>query len=375
MAEQKDDRSLDQVRADIDAIDREIHGLISRRAKCAQRVADIKLADVQAAREAGDTQAEVVYYRPEREAQVLKHIIERNEGPLAGETVAHIFREIMSACLALEKPLQVAYLGPEGTFTQAAAIKHFGHAAVCVPQGTIDTVFSQVESGECNYGVVPVENSTEGMVSHTLDNFMDSRLKISGEVELAIAHHLLVAEHTNSDNIKRICAHQQALAQCRNWLDTRWPEVERVAVSSNGEAARMALETEGVAAIAGDMAADLYGLEKLAEHIEDYADNTTRFLIIGREEVPPSGRDKTSIIVSSRNKPGALYLLLDPFRKAGVSLTRIDTRPSRTEKWAYVFFIEFEGHLQDDNIAGIISELEEQSILLKPLGSYPRAVL
>ncbi len=375
MAEQKDERSLEQVRADIDAIDREIQALISRRARCAQRVADIKLAAVQAAQAEGDGDAEVVYYRPEREAQVLQRIIDRNEGPLSGETVAHIFREVMSACLALEKPLQVAYLGPEGTFTQAAAIKHFGHAAVCVPQGTIDNVFSQVESGECNYGVVPVENSTEGMVSHTLDNFMDSSLKISGEVELAIAHHLLVAGHTGRESITRICAHQQALAQCRNWLDSHWPDVDKVAVSSNGEAARMALETPGVAAIAGDMAADLYGLEKLAEHIEDYADNTTRFLIIGREEVPPSGRDKTSIVVSSRNKPGALFQLLDPFRKAGVSLTRIDTRPSRTEKWAYVFFIEFEGHLQDDNIAAIVSELEEQSILLKPLGSYPRAVL
>ncbi len=375
MADSGDNRSLEEVRADIDAIDREIQALISRRARCAQRVADIKLAEVQAARDAGEVEAEVVYYRPEREAQVLKRIIERNEGPLEGETVAHIFREIMSSCLALEKPLQVAFLGPEGTFTQAAAIKHFGHAALCVPQGTIDSVFAQVESGDCNYGVVPVENSTEGMVSHTLDNFMDSGLKISGEVEMAIAHHLLVASHTSKDDITRICAHQQALAQCRNWLDTHWPHVEREAVSSNGEAARMALETPGVAAIAGDMAADLYELEKLAEHIEDYADNTTRFLIIGREEVPPSGRDKTSIIVSSRNKPGALFTLLDPFRKAGVSLTRIDTRPSRTEKWAYVFFIEFEGHLQDDNIAGIVTELEEQSILLKPLGSYPRAVL
>jgi chorismate mutase / prephenate dehydratase len=375
MSDKPDQRTLDEVRVDIDAIDQEIQSLISRRAKCAQRVADIKLEEVLAAQAAGDTEAEVVYYRPEREAQVLQRIIERNEGPLAGETVAHVFREIMSACLALEKPLQVAYLGPEGTFTQAAAIKHFGHAAVCVPQATIDTVFTQVESGECNYGVVPVENSTEGMVSHTLDTFIDSGLKISGEVELAIVHHLLVAAHTDKGSITRICAHQQALAQCRNWLDAHWPGVERVAVSSNGEAARMALQTPGVAAIAGDMAADLYGLEKLAERIEDFAENTTRFLIIGREEVPPSGRDKTSIIVSSRNKPGALYLLLDPFRKAGVSLTRIDTRPSKTEKWAYVFFIEFEGHLQDENIAAIVSELEEQSILLKPLGSYPRAVL
>ncbi|MBN7798931.1 prephenate dehydratase [Parahaliea mediterranea] len=370
-----DTRTLEQVRADIDAIDQEIQALLNRRAQCAQRVADIKLEEVRAARERGEAGAEVVYYRPEREAQVLKRIMDRNTGPLAGETVAHIFREVMSACLALEKPLQVAYLGPEGTFTQAATIKHFGHAAIPVSQNTIDAVFSQVESGDCNYGVVPVENSTEGMVSHTLDNFMDSSLKISGEVEMAIVHHLLVRPGTELGDVRKICAHQQALAQCRNWLDLHWPNVEREAVSSNGEAARIAASTPGVAAVAGDMAAELYALDKLAEHIEDYPDNTTRFLVVGREEVPPSGRDKTSIIVSSRNKPGALFSLLDPFRKAGVSLTRIDTRPSRTEKWAYVFFIEFEGHLQDDNIRAIVSELEEQSILLKPLGSYPRAVL
>jgi len=369
-----DDRDLEQVRADIDAIDREIQELIGRRARCAQRVAEIKLADILAARERGE-EVEVVYYRPEREAQVLQGIIDRDSGPLDGASVAHIFREIMSACLALEKPLQVAYLGPEGTFTQAASVKHFGHAAICVPQATIDAVFAQVESGECNYGVVPVENSTEGMVSHTLDNFMDSPLKISGEVELGIAHHLLVAPHTGAADITRICAHQQALAQCRNWLDSHWPDVEREAVSSNGEAARIAAATPGVAAVAGDMAAEQYHLVKLAEHIEDFADNTTRFLVIGREEVPPSGRDKTSIIVSSRNRPGALFDLLEPFRRGGISLTRIDTRPSRTEKWAYVFFIEFEGHLQDEKIAAIVSELEEQSILLKPLGSYPRAVL
>ncbi|MCB1710434.1 MAG: prephenate dehydratase, partial [Halioglobus sp.] len=328
----------------------------------------------EAARLRGEPDAEVIYYRPEREAQVLRRIIERDPGPLAGDSVAHVFREIMSACLALERPLQVAYLGPEGTFTQAAALKHFGHAAICVPQTTIDTVFAQVESGECNYGVVPVENSTEGMVSHTLDNFLDSSLKISGEVELRICHHLLVKPGTAEKDIVRICAHQQALAQCRNWLDRHYPRIEREAVSSNGEAARMAAGTPGVAAVAGELAAELYRLQALAEHIEDYPDNTTRFLVIGREEVPPSGMDKTSIIVSSRNKPGALFALLDPFRRAGVSLTRIDTRPSRTEKWAYVFFIEFEGHLHDPAIAAIVTELEEQSILLKPLGSYPRAV-
>ncbi|MEH6583439.1 MAG: prephenate dehydratase [Halioglobus sp.] len=370
-----DKRDLSQIRADIDAIDQEIQVLINRRAECAQRVADIKLADLQAAGERGEPESEVVYYRPEREAQVLSRIMERNQGPLAAETVAHVFREIMSACLALEKPLQVAYLGPEGTFTQAAAIKHFGHAAICVSQTTIDSVFTQVESGQCNYGVVPVENSTEGMISHTLDNFMGSGLKISGEVEIRIAHHLLVGAESKAQDVVRICAHQQALAQCRNWLDTHWPHVERVAVSSNGEAARMASNEPGTAAIAGDMATEFYHLEKLAEHIEDYADNTTRFLIIGRESVPPSGMDKTSIIVSSRNKPGALFNLLDPFRREGISLTRIDTRPSRTEKWAYVFFIEFEGHVQDGKIAAIISELEEQSTLLKLLGSYPREML
>ena len=371
----EDTRDLDQVRADIDSIDAQIQKLIGDRARCAQRVADIKLEAVQEARARGEQDQEVVYYRPEREAQVLRRIIERDDGPLDSPAVAHVFREIMSACLALEKPLQVAYLGPEGTFTQAAALKHFGHAAVCVPQGTIDTVFSEVESGQCNYGLVPVENSTEGMVSHTLDSFIDSPLKIAGEVELRISHHLLAQPGTDPSSVQRIYAHQQALAQCRNWLDTHWPGAERLAVSSNGEAARLAAEQAGTAAVAGEMAAEAYKLAPLAEHIEDHADNTTRFLVIGRSEVPPSGQDKTSIIVSSRNKPGALFTLLDPFRRGGVSLTRIDTRPSRTEKWAYVFFIEFEGHLQDEPVAAIMRELEEQSILLKPLGSYPRAVL
>ena len=368
-------RNLKDVRREIDDIDREIQALINRRARCAEVVADIKLEEMQAAREPGADDREVVFYRPEREAQVLKRIRERNQGPLSGDNIAFIFREIISACLALEKPLSVAYLGPEGTFTQAATVKHFGHAVVSVPQGTIDSVFNQVEAGDCNYGVVPVENSTEGMVSHTLDNFMDSSLNICGEVEMQIHHHLLAGEQTRADGIERICAHQQALAQCRGWLEQYFPRVEQLAVSSNGEAARMAAGEAGTVAVAGDMAADQYGLEKLFENIEDSAHNTTRFLVIGRDEIPLSGDDKTSIIVSSRNKPGALFDLLEPFRNAGVSLTRIDTRPSRTEKWAYVFFIEFEGHLRDPKIVEIVTELEEQSILLKPLGSYPRAVL
>lgn len=366
---------LKKVRDQIDSIDLEIQSLINRRAGCAQQVAEIKMEEVEAARVAGEPDTEVLFYRPEREAQVLNKIMERNEGPLEAKHIAHIFREIMSACLALERPMQVAYLGPEGTFTQAAAIKHFGHAVVCLPQSSIASVFSQVEAGQCNYGVVPVENSTEGMISHTLDNFVHSSLKICGEVEMRIQHHLLIGAETNTGNITRICAHQQALAQCRNWLDKHWPNVERIAVSSNGEAALIASKEVGVAAVAGDMAAELYRLDKLSEHIEDYSDNTTRFLIIGREAVDAGGDDKTSVIVSTRNRPGALYSLLEPFHNANIMLTRIDTRPSRTETWAYMFFIEFEGHVQDENISEIIEQLEEQSILLKPLGSYPKAVL
>lgn len=370
-----DSKDLDQVRAQIDALDRQIQDLINQRASCAEQVADIKMAEVVAARERGESPREVLFYRPEREAQVLNRIKERNTGPLPPDSMAGVFREIMSACLALERPMQVAFLGPEGTFTQAAAIKHFGHAMVNMPQSTIEAVFTEVASGECDYGVVPVENSTEGMVTHTLDSFIDSSLKICGEVELRIHHHLLVAAHTLEADIKKIYTHQQTLAQCRNWLERHWPHAEKIAVSSNAAAARRASEEPGAAAIAGELAAEQYKLEKLAEKIEDFHDNTTRFLIIGREDVPPSGNDKTSLIVASRNRPGALFQLLDPFNSAGVSLTRLDTRPSRTEKWAYVFFIEFEGHLQDDNIKAIIAQLEEQSILLKPLGSYPKAVL
>ncbi len=366
-----DSKNLQQVRAEIDALDRQIQELLGQRAACARQVAVIKTAEALAE----DHPDDPLFYRPEREAQVLRRIREQADGPLPQASLAAIFREIMSACLALEYPLQVAYLGPEGTFTQAAAIKHFGHAVLNRPAPSIDAVFALVESGECHYGVVPVENSTEGMVSHTLDNFMESSLHICGEVEVRIQHHLLVAAGVELAGIERIHAHQQALAQCRNWLDQHCPKVERVAVFSNGEAARLAAAEPGCAAVAGDLAAEKYKLQALASNIEDQADNTTRFLVVGRETVAPSGRDKTSLIVSSRNKPGALYKLLAPFGAAGISLTRIDTRPSRTEKWAYVFFIEFEGHLQDQKIADIVSELEEQSILLKPLGSYPAAVL
>ena len=362
--------TLDDLRQQIDAIDCKIHEQLNQRAKLAQQVAEVKLRDTPE-----ESNGEVSFYRPEREAQVLRRVKERNQGPLADDTVAHIFREIMSACLALEKPLSVAYLGPEGTFTHSAAIKHFGHAVVAKPVDSIDQVFCQVESGEVIYGIVPVENSTEGMVNHTLDNFIKSNVQICGEVELLINLHLLVNADATRESIKKICAHQQALAQSRNWLDNNWPNIEREAVSSNAKAARLAAEDSSIAAIAGEMASELYGLSRIAENVQDLSSNTTRFLIIGREYVQPSGEDKTSIIVSTRNKPGALYHLLEPFEREGVMLTRIDTRPSRTENWAYLFFMEFEGHQEDEQIKKILAELEEQSLMLKVLGSYPKAAL
>lgn len=372
--------SLDDLRQSIDSIDTQIHDLLNRRASCAKQVAEVKLREFAAAQQFesntdSSSSQQLLFYRPEREAQVLSRVKAANKGPLADDTVAFIFREIMSACLALEKPMEVAYLGPLGTFSQAAALKHFGHAVVSVPQSSIDEVFAKVANGQCHYGVVPVENSTEGMVSNTLDAFINSPLKICGELELRIRLNLLVAKGGKDTPITRICAHQQALAQSRQWLDAHFPGVERAAVSSNGEAARMAAEEEGVAAVAGDMAEQQYDLLQLAANIEDQPDNTTRFLIIGREDVAASGNDKTSLVVSARNRPGALFKLLEPFQKADVMLTRIDTRPSRTEPWTYVFFIEFEGHRDDSEIVNILNDIEQHSIMFKVLGSYPKAAI
>ncbi|MFT6266633.1 MAG: chorismate mutase/prephenate dehydratase [Oleiphilaceae bacterium] len=239
----------------------------------------------------------------------------------------------------------------------------------------IDEVFREVESGQANYGVVPVENSTEGMVNHTLDSFIHSPLNISGEVKLRIHHHLLSNEQIALSDVKRVYSHQQSLAQCRKWLDAYCPQIERVAVSSNSEAARLAKDDEGAVAIAGEMAAEFYGMHKLAENIEDQPDNTTRFLIIGTKDVPPSGKDKTSLLVSAKNKPGALYHVLEPFHRHGVSLTRLETRPSISGTWAYVFFIDFEGHVDDDNIKDVIGEISPEAVEIKHLGSYSVGVL
>jgi chorismate mutase/prephenate dehydratase len=362
------EHELKALRLRIDSLDERIQELISERARCAQDVARVKMKTLAEGEKP-------VFYRPEREAQVLKRVMERNGGPVRDEDMARLFREIMSCCLALEEPLHVAYLGPEGTFSQAAALKHFGKAVVTRPMAAIDEVFREVAAGASNFGVVPVENSTEGAVNHTLDSFLEHNLSICGEVELRIHHHLLIGENTKADSITRIYSHAQSLAQCRKWLDSYYPSVERVAVASNAEAARRVKGEWNSAAIAGDMAASLYGLTPVQQKIEDRPDNSTRFLIIGNQDVPPSGDDKTSIIVSMQNKPGALHELLLPFHANNIDLSRIETRPSRSGKWTYVFFIDFLGHQADPLIRDVLERLSTGAVALKILGSYPRAVL
>lgn len=372
-------KSLDDLRQEIDKIDLELVELISSRARCAQAVAEVKKTELKTA--ASDTAAaatDIVYYRPEREAQVLRKVMVYNEehgGPLTNEEMARLFREVMSACLALEQPIKVAFLGPEGTFTQQAVSKHFGHSAVPMPMNAIDEVFREVEAGAVHYGVVPVENSTEGVVTHTLDSFIDSNINICGEVVLRIHHNLLVSDVTNVDKISRIYSHPQSLAQCRKWLDLHYPNAERIPVSSNAEAARRIKGEWSSAAIAGITASDLYGLHAIEKNIEDAPDNSTRFLVIGKQAVPACGQDKTSLVLAVRNKPGALHYILEPFHRLGVDLTRLQSRPSRNSTWNYVFFIDIQGHQEDENVAAALKEVAGASAELKILGSYPIGVL
>lgn len=361
---------LEQLRKQIDDLDLELQKLLNQRASLAQEVARVKISEADIAAEGSP-----VFYRPEREANVLRKVMERNEGPMDDSRMALIFREIMSACLALHKPLEVAYLGPEGTFTEAAALKQFGHSVVMRPVASIADIFSAVERGECGYGVLPVENTTEGVVTHTLDRFMNSPLQICGELMLPINLHLLAQEGVQPQSVRKICAHQQALAQSEDWLQQHYPQVEQLAVSSNGEAAKMAANDPTLAAIAGELAEERYQLCRLASDIQDLADNTTRFLIVSRERVAASGNDKTSLVISTRNEPGALFRLLEPLAREKISMTSLETRPSRTENWAYVFFLEFLGHCDDKKVADVIEELSQQALFVKVLGSYPTAVI
>jgi len=357
---------LKAIRQQIDDIDARIHGLINDRARLAQQVGMSKAAS-------GKT---VDFYRPEREAEVLRNAIKRNKGPLRDEEIVRLFREIMSACLAQQEPLKIAFLGPEGTFTQAAVLKQFGHSVRALPLPSIGEVFHEVEGGIADFGVVPIENSSEGTVNHTLDMFLTSPLKICGEIEMRI-HHFLMARAPDIAAVKRVCAHPQALAQCRGWLDEHLPDAERVPVSSNAEGARRARDERGSAAIAGETAAQLYGLAILAKEIEDRADNTTRFLVVGPKLFAGSGADKTTLLVSSRDTDdsGALFRLLQPFADHKVNMTRIESRPSRKRKWDYVFFMDIEGHVSDPAVSAALGSLEKETSLFKILGSYPKAVL
>ncbi len=357
---------LGEIRERIDSIDARIQELLNERARFAQLVGISKTASGKA----------VDFYRPEREAEVLRKALKRNRGPLRDEEIARLFREIMSACLAQQEPLKVAFLGPEGTFTQAAVLKHFGSSVRALPLPAIDEVFHEVEGGIADFGVVPIENSSEGTVNHTLDMFLGSPLKICGEVELRINHHLMGRMSAITD-VRRVCAHVQALAQCRGWLDEHLPDVERVPVSSNAEGARRARDERATAAIASSAAAEIYGLSMLANDIEDRADNTTRFLIVGRKLFNASDADRTTLLVSASktDDAGALFRLLEPLAEHRINMTRIESRPSRKRKWDYVFFIDIEGHVSDPPVAKALASLEKRASLFKILGSYPRAVL
>jgi len=360
---------LSDIRGRIDRIDAALHALINERAELARQVGISKHAS-------GKT---VDFYRPEREAQVLRMALTRNRdqhGPLRDEEIVRLFREIMSACLAQQSPLKVGFLGPAGTFTQQAVHKYFGHSVRDLAFDSVEEVFREVESGSADFGVVPVENSTEGTVSNTLDMFLASPLRISGEVEMRV-HQNLMGAMKSLRRIKRICAHPQSLAQCRGWLQEHLPTVERIPVSSNAEGARRARDEEGTAAIGAAAAVEVYGLNLLVPKIEDRADNTTRFLVIGKQAAAPSGEDRTTLLMSGSHTdaPGALFRLLEPFAEKGISMTRIESRPSRRRKWDYVFFVDLEGHAEQEPLASALQTLKSRASLLKVIGSYAKAVL
>jgi chorismate mutase / prephenate dehydratase len=355
---------LSELREKIDSLDQQILELINQRATCAMEVAKTKIA-------LGE---QGTFYRPDRESLVLRRIQELNQGPLPDQTAVRFFRELMSSCLALEKPLDVAYLGPEGTFTQQAVLKHFGNAVKAIPESTINDIFTTVENGGCQFGVVPVENSTEGVINHTLDRFLGSSLNICGEVEIRV-HQNLMGLVEDKAQITEIFSHQQSLAQCRQWLEKNFPNVKLTAVSSNAEAARLASVTKNTAAIAGRPAAELHHLNIFVKNIEDEPNNTTRFIIIGKQTSASTGKDKTSVVVSTGNQPGALHKILEPFARFGIGMLHIESRPSRQGLWEYVFFIDIEGHSQDEKVAQALEILKDNVSMMKLLGSYPKAVL
>ncbi|WED42121.1 prephenate dehydratase [Legionella cardiaca] len=356
-----DNDKLANIRNQIDKIDKQFFNLLRERAVLAAEVAKIK-----------QQQQSPVYYRPEREAQILRSIIANNNSLLPDSEVARIFRDIMTACLALQQPLSIAYLGPEGTFTQQAVEKHFGESINMVSELSIKEVFKQVESGNVHYGVVPIENSTEGMINTTLDNLINSEVQICGEINLRIRHHL--ARIAPDETLEVIYAHQQTLAQCQHWLAVHYPHIILKEVSSNGQAAKLAAQDPKSAAICGDKAVEIYKLHKSHQHIEDYPNNTTRFIILGKQLPAPSGYDKTSLVISTPHEPGSLIQLLSPFDTYKINMTSIESRPYRHRNWSYLFFIDFEGHQSDPHIQAALNELASKSVMMTLLGSYPQAI-
>ena len=357
-----DDR-LQPLRAAIDDVDRRLIDLLNERARLAIEVGRVKHA------------AGAPVYRPEREAEVLRKIAGLNHGPLTEAGVGGIWREVMAACRALERPVTVAFLGPHGTFSELALQKQFGASVVRAPCASIDDVFRAVEADGTEYGIVPVENSTEGSVTRTLDLLLATPLRILAEVALPVHHNLLTLDGT-LNGIKRICAHSQAIAQCTEWLNHHHPDIERAPVASNGEAARLASTDPTVAAIAGDIAAQRYGLLAVATHIQDDPQNRTRFVVLGKQDTQPQappGRDKTSLILAVPNKAGAVFHMLAPLDRHGVSMTRFESRPARSGTWEYFFYVDIEGHERDPKVAAALIALREVCAFYKSLGSYPAA--
>lgn len=354
------DASLAPLRQQIDAIDSELLRLLNTRAALAQQIGHLK------------AQADAPVMRPEREAQVVARLLGENQGPLPGETVAQLFREVMSACRSLERRVSVAYLGPEGTYSEQAVWAHFGRNVHAVPEAAFEDALRSAETGARDFCVLPIENTTEGSVARTLDLLLTTGLSISGEVSLPI-HHLLLTQATDLSNVREVVAHPQALAQCRAWLQAHLPGVLQTPVSSNAEGARQATLRPEVAAIAGEAACERYGLPALARHIQDDPSNRTRFVVLGQLQPGPSGHDRTSLILALPNQPGAVYRMLEPLARHGVSMSRFESRPARTGRWEYYFFVDVLGHRSDPALQGALAELEAHTSFFRCLGSYPVA--
>lgn len=353
---------LQKLRERIDQIDDELLKLLNQRAEVVIEVGRTKERD------------DGLFYVPSREKKIYERLTAQNSGPFPNDAVRKVFREIISASLNMELPLQVAFLGPQSTFTHQATLQQFGLSAALVPLKSIPAVFEEVERGRAHYGVIPVENSTEGVVNHTLDMFINSDLKIIAEIMLEISHHLL-SKSGRMEQITKIISHPQPLAQCRHWLETNLPDVPLIDVSSTAAAAQMVAEDDSAAAIASSAAAVQYGLQVVKARIEDNPHNFTRFLIIGRKSPGKGDDDKTSIMFSIKDEPGILYRMLEPFSKRKINLTKIESRPMKQKAWEYVFFLDLIGHSDDETIAEALKELRPHCHFLKVLGSYPLATL